>query len=314
MEITEDFIDYFKNARTVVTLGNFDGIHKGHQKIFAAVVKKAQELNGTPVAITFDPHPVKVLLPEKGLRLITTSHDKESLIFSSGIREVISIDFNADFANTDAEDFVNEIIVGLLKARWVVVGQNYTFGRAKKGNAALLRKLGRKLGFMVSVVQSASLKGDLISSSRVRSALSGGRISEVTRMLGRAYHIEGTVVKGAGRGSSILNTPTANIATENEIVPKEGVYAVRVSWDGAIHEGVANIGRNPTFKDGVMSYEVHIFDFMKNLLGRRLRVHFIERLRDEKKFSHIDDLISQIGKDIGMARHLLRRKKTSLYL
>jgi riboflavin kinase/FMN adenylyltransferase len=314
MEITEDFIDYFKQARTVVTLGNFDGIHKGHQKIFAAVVNKARELKGTPVAITFDPHPVKVLLPERGLRLITTAHDKESLIFSAGIRELINIDFNADFAHTDAEDFIKEIIVGLLKARWVIVGHNYTFGRAKKGNAALLRKLGRKLGFGVSVVRSAMLTGDLISSSRVRSALSGGRSTEVSMMLGRAYHIDGTVIKGAGRGASLLNTPTANLATENELVPKEGVYAVRISFDKTVREGVANIGRNPTFKEGVMSYEVHILDFSRNLLGRKLRVHFIERLRDEKKFSCVEDLIAQISKDIDMARQVLRRKRTILYL
>ena len=314
MEITEDFIDYFKKARSVVTIGNFDGVHKGHQKIFSEVVKKAHDLKGTAVAITFDPHPVKVLLPEKGLKLITTMHDKERLIFSSGIRELINIDFNSEFAQTDAEDFITEIIAGLLRARWVIVGHNYSFGRAKKGSPALLRKLGLKLGFGVSVVRSSRLKGDLISSSRVRSALSGGRISEVNMMLGRAYHIEGIVVKGAGRGAPLLNTPTANIATENEIVPKEGVYAVRISCDGTIRDGVANIGRNPTFKDGIMSYEVHIFDFKKNLLGRRLWIHFIDRLRDEKKFSCVEDLIEQIGRDISAARHVLRRKKTKLYL
>ena len=314
MEITEDFIDYFKKTGSVVTIGNFDGVHKGHQKIFLAVLNKAIELKGTPVAITFEPHPVKVLMPERGLKLITTEHDKERLIFNSGVKELINMDFNADFAQTDAEDFIAEIIAGLLRAKWVIVGHNYSFGRAKKGNPALLRKLGARLGFGVSVVRSIRLKGELVSSSRVRSAIAGGRINEVSMMLGRAYHIEGTVVKGAGRGASLLNTPTANILTDNEIVPKEGVYAVRISFDGNIRDGVANIGRNPTFKDGVMSYEVHIFDFKKNLLGRRLRIHFLARLRDEKKFACIEDLIEQIGRDILSARNLLKRKTPVLYL
>jgi riboflavin kinase / FMN adenylyltransferase len=314
MQITEDFIDYFRKARAVVTLGNFDGIHKGHQKIFAAVVRKAREIRGAPVVITFDPHPVKVLMPERRLRLITTVQDKEQIIFRSGIRDIINIDFNAEFAHMDADDFIRDILVGLLKVKWVIVGHNYTFGRAKKGNAEILRNLGRKSGFGVSVVRYAKLNGDLISSSRIRSAVLAGRVAEVSRMLGRAYHIEGSVVRGTGRGLSLLKTPTANIQTENELIPKEGVYAVKISMGGNVYDGVANLGENPTFKFGILSYEIHIFDFRRNLLGKKMRVHFMERLRDEKKFASIDDLSAQIKKDIERAKRLLSGKKTELNL
>jgi riboflavin kinase/FMN adenylyltransferase len=313
MDITNDIRRYFRNSSPVVTLGNFDGVHIGHQKIFAAVVEKAGWIKGRPVAITFDPHPVKVLMPERGLRLITSADDKAGLIFNSGIKDIVCVDFNKDFAQTDAEDFINDIIIGLIGAKWVIVGHNYTFGRAKKGDAGLLRKIGKKCGFEVSVVRYAKLHGEIVSSSRVRSAVLGGRISEVAKMLGRAYHFEGAVVKGAGRGASLLDTPTANIDIENELIPKEGVYAVRVTFKGRLYEGVANIGKNPTFKDSVMSYEVHIFDYHKNLLNERLRVHFVDRLRDEKRFGCIENLVAQIKKDIESAKKVLRKNNPPLY-
>ena len=313
MDITDDIRRYFRNSSPVVTLGNFDGVHIGHQKIFAAVVEKAGWIKGRPVAITFDPHPVKVLMPERGLRLITSADDKAGLIFNSGITDIVCVEFNKDFAQTDAEDFINDIIIGLIGAKWVIVGHNYTFGRAKKGDAGLLRKIGKKCGFEVSVVRYVKLHGEIVSSSRVRSAVLGGRIPDVSKMLGRAYHFEGTVVKGAGRGASLLDTPTANIATENELIPKEGVYAVRVSFKDRLYDGVANIGKNPTFKDSVMSYEVHIFDYHKNLLNERLRVHFVDRLRDEKRFGCIEDLVAQIKKDIESAKKVLRKNNPPLY-
>jgi riboflavin kinase / FMN adenylyltransferase len=314
MAITEDLMDQFGRAKTIVTIGNFDGIHKGHQKIFAAVVTRARETDGSPVAVTFSPHPVKTLLPDRSLRLITSEHDKERLIFGAGIRDIVNIDFNEEFARTDSEDFIRDILVGLLKAKWVIVGHNCRFGRARKGNTDLLRSMGRKYGFRVSVIRYAKLHGDIISSSRVRSSIVGGRISETALMLGRAYHIDGRVVKGAGRGAALLGVPTANIETENELIPKEGVYAVRISLGDNVYGGVANIGRNPTFGRDVMSYEMHILDFRRNLLGKRLRVHFIERIRDEKKFGCPEALGSRINKDIETARSILAGNRTGLYL
>jgi riboflavin kinase / FMN adenylyltransferase len=313
MGITENIIDHFRKSRAVVTLGAFDGIHKGHQKIFAAVVKKSAEINGLPIAITFDPHPMRVLMPERRLRLITSAIDKEKIIFKTGISDIVNIDFSPEFARTDAEDFVSDILVGLLNAKWVIVGHNCRFGHNRKGNADLLRKIGRKLGFGVSVIRHASLHGDVISSSRVRSAVLGGRVADAELMLGRAYHIDGGVIKGTGRGISLLNIPTANLDSQNELIPKEGVYAVKVSFGGKVYDGVSNIGRNPTFKEDVMSYEIHILDFKRNLLGKKLRVHFLERIRDERRFSSIEDLRAQIRRDIDMARRLICRNKAELY-
>ncbi len=308
MRLIKGLPKHFEHASPVITIGNFDGVHIGHQKIFRAVVEKAREIGGTPVVMTFEPHPVRVLAPERGLKLITSFEDKARLILDTGIRNLICIDFNREFAHTDAEVFIKDILVDRFGAKWVVVGHNYAFGRGKKGNAALLRRRGKKYGFGVSVVRYAKVGGDIVSSSRVRHAISNGRVGEVARMLGRAYHIEGTVIKGAGRGTSLLNTPTANIATDNELIPKEGVYAVRVSVGSKVYDGVANIGKNPTFNESRMSYEVHILDFRKDLLGYHLKVHFVKRIREEKKFSCIEDLFEHIRMDIETARQILEQK------
>jgi riboflavin kinase/FMN adenylyltransferase len=312
MGINEGLSKHFLASTKVITIGNFDGVHIGHQKIFKAVVEKAKEIKGTPVAMTFEPHPVRVLSPERGLKLITSSENKTRLIFETGIKAIICVDFDRNFAHTDAEDFIKEFLVNRLRAKWIVVGHNYTFGRAKKGNAALLRRRGKKYGFGVSVVRYAKVRGGIVSSSRVRHSVLSGKVGEASQMLGRAYHIDGIVIKGAGRGKSLLKTPTANIATDNELIPKEGVYAVKVTMAGRVYDGVANIGKNPTFKEGKMSYEVHIFDFHRNVLGRRLRVHFIGRIRDEKKFSRIEELFEHIKKDIETAKQMLKKRKTVL--
>jgi riboflavin kinase / FMN adenylyltransferase len=314
MGTTENIISHFTCSNTVVTIGSFDGIHKGHQKIFAAVVKRATEIGGRAVAITFDPHPARVLMPERKLRLITSAADKEKIIFGTGINDIVNIDFSSEFAHTDAEEFVKEILVGLLNARWVIVGHNCRFGHNRKGNADFLKKMGGEYGFRVRVINFASLHGDVISSTRVRSAVSGGRVADAARMLGRAYHIDGTVIKGTGRGSALLNVPTANLETKNELIPKEGVYAVKVSLGGKVYDGAANIGRNPTFREAVMSYEIHILDFRRNLLGKSLRVHFLERIRDERRFASVEELGGQINKDLAMARRFAGKSRTTLYL
>jgi riboflavin kinase / FMN adenylyltransferase len=314
MGIIKGLPERFLDSTKVITIGNFDGVHIGHQKIFGTVVEKAKKIKGTPVAMTFEPHPVRVLSPERGLRLITSPEDKTRLIFETGIKAIICVDFDRNFAHTDAEDFIKEFLVDRLRAKWIIVGHNYTFGRAKKGNTALLRRRGKKYGFGVSVVRYAKVRGGIVSSSRVRHAVLSGKVGEASQMLGRAYHIDGIVIKGAGRGTSLLKTPTANIATDNELIPKEGVYAVRVTMAGRVYDGVANIGKNPTFKEGRMSYEVHIFNFHGNVLGRRLRVHFIGRIRDEKKFSCIEELFEHIMKDIESAKQLLKKRKMVLSL
>ncbi len=325
MRIIRELHGKFDYPNPVVTIGNFDGVHIGHQKIFKKVVEKARKINGTPIAITFDPHPVRVLAPERGLKILTTFEDKANLISSEGIKVLICIGFSKEFAKTDPDDFIRDILVNKLGVKWVIVGHNYAFGKGKKGTTALLRRRGKKYGFDVSVVRYAKVYDDIVSSSRVRSLLLRGRVCEASRMLGRAYHIGGMVIKGAGRGASLLHTPTANITTPNELVPKEGVYAVKVSIGNRqeaigrrkeceIYDGVANIGKNPTFGDVPMSYEVHIFNFDKNLLGEKIKIHFIDRIRDEKKFSGISELEENIRKDIEKAKQILAKRSDRLYL
>lgn len=318
MEIIRELKSKLNYPNPVVTIGNFDGVHIGHQKIFDRVVKKSQEIKGTPIAITFDPHPVRVLVPERGLKMLTTSEDKIKLISANGIKIIVCVSFSKEFARMNPDDFIKDILVDKLGVKWVIVGHNYAFGKGKKGTTALLRRRGREYGFGVSIVRYARVYDDIVSSSRIRSLLLRGRVCEASRMLSRAYHIEGTAIKGAGRGASLLHTPTANVATHNELVPKEGVYAVKVSIDNRqeseVYDGVANIGKNPTFGEMPVSYEVHLFDFNKNLLGQKIRIHFIDRIRDEKKFSSIKELEENIKNDIEKARHILFRRKDLLFI
>ena len=299
----------------VVTLGNFDGVHRGHQKIFRKVVEKAQEIGGTPIAITFNPHPVRVLAPERGMKMITTVEDKRLLIERMGLQVLICIPFDREFAHTEPDDFIRDTLVERLGTKWVIVGHSYSFGKGKKGTTTLLRARGRKYGFGVNVVRYAEFNAEKVSSSRIRTIIHRGRVCEAAQMLDRAYHIDGTVVKGAGRGETLLHTPTANIRTRHELVPKEGVYAVRVSMHGStVYDGVANIGTNPTFGGGAMSYEAHLFDFHGDLAGKQLRMHFIERIRDEKKFSGSDELLEQIKKDIHKAKEILGNTTVPLFM
>ncbi len=321
MEIINDLTKPVAYKNPVVTIGNFDGVHLGHQKIFKEVVAKAEEIDGTPIAITFHPHPVRVLAPERGLKMINTPDDKETLIEQLGINALISISFNRDFAHTNPDAFIQNILVDMLGAKWVIVGHSYSFGKGKRGTTSMLRSRGRKYGFRTRVVRYAKVHDDVVSSSRIRSLLLRGRVCEASSMLGRAYHISGTVIKGAGRGGPLLNTPTANITTPNELIPREGVYAVRVSFKsrtsdllGCVYDGVANIGSNPTFGEAAMSYEVHIFGFNKNIIGEHLRIHFIDRIREEKKFASVQELKYHIDNDIRQAQRLLSSRKDRLFL
>jgi len=326
MEIIRDFQELTKYPSPVVTIGNFDGVHLGHQKIFRRVVEKAREINGTPMAITFEPHPVRALAPEKGLRMLTAFEDKVNLISLMGLKVLICIRFDREFARTEPDMFIKTFLVKKLGTKWVIVGHSYAFGKGKKGTTALLRRRGSKFGLHVSVVRYAKVYEDIVSSSRIRSLLLRGRVCEASRMLGRLYYIEGTVIRGAGRGASLLHTPTANIMSASELIPKEGVYAVKVSFNhygvlsashflpGQVYDGVANIGKNPTFGDAKLNYEVHIFDLDKDLLGMKMRMHFADRLRDEKKFQTIYELEQQIQRDKEKTRQILSRRNDPLYL
>jgi len=294
----------------VLTIGNFDGVHIGHQKIVSRVLEKSAELGGAKtMAITFEPHPMKVLFPDRQLRLITTAEEKARLLHSYGIDTVLFIPFSREFASISADDFINNVLVDALAAKAVVVGHGYAFGKGKKGTTDLLRRRGAKLGFAVSVVRNVTAIKKVVSSSRIRQVIANGNVAKAITLLGRPFAIHGTVITGQGIGAKVLDTPTANITTPVEVVPKEGVYAVRVNVGGMHMDAVANIGTNPTFTGtgGAMSYEVHLLDFKGNLRGDFLEVQFIERLRDEITFPNAEELKAQIDLDIKQTREILAR-------
>jgi len=308
----ENLKERYRNV--VLTIGNFDGVHIGHQKIFRNVVERAKAIKGTSLAVTFDPHPLKVIAPERGVRLMTSFPEKARLMELFGIEALLCIHFDREFANTKPDDFIRDVIADRIGAKEVIVGHSYVFGKGKKGSTALLRRRSGKCGFTFRVVRNARLYSEVVSSSRIRSLLARGRVCESSWLLGRPYMIEGKVVRGAGRGGSLLHVPTANIETSNELVPKEGVYAVKVGLEGKIFDGAANIGRNPTFGEQRMSYEVHILDFSENILGRELKLYFIDRIRDEKTFPDFKVLHEHILRDIERAKEILRTKKYPKFL
>lgn len=300
----ENLKEKYRNA--VVTIGNFDGVHIGHQKIFRKVVGEAKAAGGVSMAITFDPHPVKVIAPEKGVRLLTDFNEKARLMEHYGLDVLLCINFDRDFSAMRPDDFIKDVIVGKVGAIKVIVGHNYAFGKGKKGNTELLRRRGSKYGFSFSVVRNARLHGEVVSSSKVRNLLTKGKVLEASQFLGRPYSIRGVVIRGAGRGGSLLKVPTANIEMPDVLFPKEGVYAVKVELSGEIFDGAANVGRNPTFGENAMTCEVHIFNFSRGILGEELTLYFIEGIRDEKKFPDIESLRENMLRDIERAGIILK--------
>jgi riboflavin kinase/FMN adenylyltransferase len=294
------------NRRPVLTIGNFDGVHVGHQRILRRVAAEARRLDGTPLAMSFDPHPLRVLAPEKDFKLLTTNEEKARIMGLMGIEVLLLVNFTREFASLVPDDFIDEILVGKLRPQEIIVGHNYAFGKAKKGTTALLRRRGVKYGFRLSVVRHARIRGKVVSSSRVRALLERGLVEEAAEFLGRPYMTEGVVVKGAGRGGKLLGYPTANIDSPFELMPREGVYAVKAVLENKVHRAVANIGKNPTFGAGREVLEVHIPGFNRDILGRTVKVYFIARLRDEETFTGPDALRRAIAGDIKRANDVLR--------
>lgn len=292
-------------SRTVVTIGNFDGVHLGHRAILSRVCQRARELKGQAVAVTFDPHPLKVLRREIHLPLLTTPEQKLRLLSAGGVDAVVVLPFTPEFAAMPARDFVTQYFCDRLRVRDVVVGHNYCFGRGREGNIDLLKEMGGTHGFTVQVVWAVEVDGAVVSSSLIRALLRLGRVTEAGRLLGRSYDVVGQVVPGKGRGAKLLGVPTANISPANELLPASGIYAVRVRRDGESLPGVANIGTCPTFDNSDLSLEVHLLEFDGDLYGENLEVEFVSRLREERRFPSIQALAEQIHADINAARQVL---------
>lgn len=292
----------------VVTIGNFDGVHLGHQHIFRQLLAEACKERRPAVVISFDPHPKMVLHPERRpFYLITSLEEKIRHLSNLGIDALILIPFSLDYARTTAEEFVSGFLWERLRIRKILIGHDYTFGLGKEGNRAFLTAAGSRLGFEVEVLGAFQVGETTISSTRIRKALLAGDVRYAAVLLGRPYNLAGAVISGSHRGAG-LGFPTANIRPDKELIPPSGVYAVHVLIEGTSHQGVLNIGFNPTFADQKLSIEVHIFDFNENIYGKPLDVLFVERLRDEIRFAGPGELVAQIEKDIVRAREILAER------
>jgi riboflavin kinase/FMN adenylyltransferase len=300
----KNFQSEFKNP--VLTIGNFDGVHLGHQRIFQRVKEKAREIGGDSIVYTFEPHPVELLAPERKPLLITPSREKLRLIEEQGIDTAICANFSPKFASQTPEEFVKNILYDQIKIRQLFVGHDYTFGKDRRGNIAMLRDLGKKLGFTVEVVEAVRVAGAVVSSTRIRELIQKGEMPEAAKMLGRNYPLSGKVIHGHGRGSKQLGFPTANLKPEGALSPKPGIYATWTYHEGKKYAGVANLGWNPTFHDQKFSIEVHILNFDRDIYSQALRVEFVERLRDEITFRGPEELVAQIKKDISQAKSILK--------
>lgn len=288
---------------TVLTLGVFDGLHLGHQAIMRQVVDRARSIGAVATALTFDPHPRAVLHPETAPPLLQTLDQRLANLEVLGIEQTLVIPFSKDFASQPADDFLSDIIHDRLHAREVYLGKGFAFGRDRGGNIGLLRSMSEKLGFVADEVDEVQLRGNRISSSAIRKLLADGRINLARRMLGRPYGVEGVIIRGNRRGHTI-GFPTANLKPHNRVIPKYGVYATATLIDGTWRKSITNIGVRPTFEnDAEPSIETFVFDFDGDLYGDVLRVRFLHRIRDERKFNGIAELKAQIERDTNRARN-----------
>jgi riboflavin kinase/FMN adenylyltransferase len=292
---------------TVLTLGVFDGIHLGHQKIMERVISRSRQIGAIPTAITFDPHPRSVLYPENSPPLLQTLDQRLANFEILGIEQTIVIRFDKDFANQNAEEFLRDSVHERLRAREVYLGKGFAFGKNRAGNIELLRKISAELGFFADEVDEVTLRGQRISSSKIRELLKHGKVNLARRMLGRPYGIEGQIVRGDQRGRTI-GFPTANLKPRNRVVPKFGVYATATLINDVWRRSITNVGVRPTFEGSKEpSIESYVFDFDGDLYGDVLRVRFLHRIRDERKFNGIDELKNQIGKDTNIALRFFSR-------
>jgi len=285
----------------VATVGNFDGLHRGHQAIVETVLDRSRATGGSSLLITFEPHPLKILAPERAPLMLTTRKQKLALIEAGGIEFLLVLPFTMELAEVAAEQFVNEHLAAGLGVREVYVGANFNFGRRREGNAELLVRLCGELGIRAAQVAEVRCLDSPVSSSRIRRALQAGEVELARELLGRPYAVQGTVIHGESRGAS-LGFPTANLATENELVPRDGVYVTEAVLEGATRPAVTNIGGRPTFEGAHFAVETHILDGGGDLYDQPLEVRFLARLRLELRFASPQALVDQVRRDIQRAR------------
>jgi riboflavin kinase/FMN adenylyltransferase len=294
-------------TQPVLALGNFDGLHRGHRKILERLQRVASERRATSVVMTFDPHPPRVVRPDKAPPLLMTTAQKLEGLAQAGVAGAAVVRFTHELSQWDPEMFVRIVLVEWLRVAEVWVGANFLFGRDRSGNYSLLRTLGGRYGFRAEKIDPVRYKDFVVSSTRIRRLVSEARVDEAAALLGHPYVIDGLVVRGDQRGRTI-GFPTANLCTENELVPPHGVYATTAIIDGIVRPSVTNIGTRPTVDaSGRTVIETHVFDFDRDLYGATIRLAFVQRLRDERTFESVDVLKTQIAADCSRARVLFDR-------
>lgn len=288
----------------VLALGNFDGVHRGHRKILERVHRGAVERAATPVAMTFDPHPPRIVRPDKAPLVLMTTAQKLEAFADAGMQGAAIVRFTVELSQWDPESFVRKVLVDWLHVAEVWVGANFLFGHDRAGNFSMLRALGAVYGFKAEKIDPVRYKDFVVSSTRVRRLVSEGRIDEAAALLGHSYFIDGKVVHGDHRGREI-GFPTANLCTDNELLPPHGVYATTATIGGVVHPSITNIGVRPTVDaSGRPTVETHVFNLDRDLYGAALRLGFVQRLRDERAFPSLDQLKAQIAADCDRARAL----------
>jgi len=288
-----------------LAIGVFDGVHLGHQAVISTSTQHARAANGTPVVVTFDPHPEKILRPAAAPHLLTATRHKISLIRNLGVGQLLIITFNKQFAATEPEDFVQQLAKHSKPLREICVGHEWSFGKNRRGNLELLKKLGAQSGFGVVGIPPVTVNGELVSSTTIRRAVEAGDLAKAAAMLGREYTVLGTVVRGDDLGRKI-GFPTANLSAHNEQFPPNGVYLAEANLDGVVYRGVINLGYRPTVSRGKSerTLEIHLLDFERKIYGKDLEVRFMRYLRPEKKFESVEALARQIDLDVKQAREL----------
>jgi riboflavin kinase/FMN adenylyltransferase len=296
-------------APSAVTIGNFDGVHLGHRHLFDEVARTAREMGARPTVLTFDPHPARVVAPDRAPRLLTPVEERCELMASSGIEQVLALPFDSELARLTPEEFVKQIVVETLGAKIVLVGDNFRFGHKQAGDARLLTELGSRYGFETRIVGAVKLRGRVVSSSEVRRLVEAGEVARACRFLKRPYGISGEVVRGHGVGSKEV-VPTLNLKTSSEVLPRRGVYITRTrDFDSPRKwESITNIGVRPTFGgDGELSIETFLLEALAGATPARIRLEFLRRVRDERKFENPEALKAQVLSDVSRARTYFRR-------
>ncbi len=290
---------------TVATMGNFDGVHLGHQTLVRNTVEESERMGYLSTVLTFEPHPLKVLAPERAPLLILSYEDKMALLQSLGVEIVVAQRFDRQFAAITADEFIRRFLVSRLKVKKLWVGRDLRFGQGRKGGTDALLRSAPGAGFEVGVLDPILLDGVRISSSRIRQLLEAGHVDEVRPMLGRYHFVSGRIVTGHRRGQE-LGFPTANIAAETEVIPRNGIYATLVQLENQEWLSVSSVGVNPTFGDGPRTVESFILDFAGDIYGKSVKLSFVQRIRDEKKFLVIGDLVAQMHEDVKHAKTLFK--------